>query len=135
MIIKHKKTLINIYDSIEMLPVKRFQKFNKLQLLSSDVGSDFTDYAQRIATIGQYVGKGLQDLALKELENLNMSLFNGFNEVSPHSLSFAILIKSIGNKEYLDYSEDGLQEVLKDLDKIGFDYENAINTMRNVKKN
>ena len=135
MVYKHGKHEIEIFDTVENLPVKRFQKFNKLQILSSDVGSDFTDFQQRIIKISQYVQKDMRDFALKELENFNLSLFNGIEEVSPRSMSFAVLVKRIDQTIYKEFSENDLERCLKHLDNIEFDKEAAQKLLREVKKN
>lgn len=134
MVYKHGKHEVEIYDTIDNLPVKRFQKFNKLQILASDVGSDFPDFHQHIVKISQYIQKGMPDYATKELENFNLSLFNGLNEVSPRCMSFAVLVKRIDEVHYPDYSENDLERCLDHLDQIGFDAKAATELLREVKK-
>jgi len=134
MIYTHEKHEIEIYSDFETLPILRFQKFNKYQLKASDVGSEFSDFQQRVVKISQFIHKDLKDSALKELENMTLTVFNGFHEISPRSKAFAILVKRIDEKEFQDISAEGLQKCLEALDAINFPYAEAFQLITDVKK-
>lgn len=134
MIYKHEKHEIEIYSDFETLPILRFQKFNKYQLKASDVGSEFSDFQQRVVKISQYIQKDLKDSALKELENMTLTVFNGFHEISPRSKAFAILVKRIDEEEFQDISAEGLQKCLEALDAINFPYAEVLRLITDVKK-
>jgi len=47
MIFEFGKHEIEIYDNIQDLPILTFQKFNKYQMMASEIGNDFEDYDRR----------------------------------------------------------------------------------------
>ena len=134
MLYKFKEHQIELYSSIEKMPILRFQKFNKYIMKSSDVGNEHKDFTNKISKITQYILKGMESSALQELENLNMIVFNSMNEISPKSKAFAVLVKRIDDKEYLDYSSESLDDCLIHLDKIGVNTIEALEKMQEVKK-
>lgn len=134
MIYKHGKHEIEIFDSIHNLPILRFQRFNKYQMIASEVGNTFADYDQRTLKALQFLQKGMKDEAIQELENRRQTVFNAFNEFTPVGKSFAILVKRIDNVVYDTFSPDDLDRCLLHLEKIGLGTKEAIETLQEVKK-
>ena len=134
MIYKHGSHEIEVFDSVHKLPFLRFQRFNKYQMQSIEIGSSFSDYDQRTGKIIQFLKKGMIPEAIKEMENRRQTVFNAFNEFSPMGKSFAVLVKRIDNVEYKDFTPDDLDRCLKHLTKIEFDFEKSILTLKEVKK-
>lgn len=125
---------IELYDSVKDLPILRFQAWNKYSMKESDVGSDFGAFSNRVNKVSQYIQKGMKDYALKELENMRLSVFYSMNEYSPKSYSFAILVKNINGKSYENFSPDSLDECLKHLNKIGLTTKESVEKLKEVKK-
>lgn len=134
MICKHGKHEIELFDSIHNLPILRFQRFNKYQMQSCEIGNTFADYDQRTQKVMQFIQKGMNDEALMEMENCRQTIFNAFNEFTPSGKSFAILVKRIDNVEYNTFSPDDLDRCLEHLDKIGLGNREAIEKLQEVKK-
>ena len=134
MIYKHGKHEIEIFDSIHNLPILRFQRFNKYQMIASEVGNTFADYDQRTLKALQFLQKGMKDEAIQELENRRQTVFNAFNEFTPVGKSFAILVKRIDNVVYDTFSPDDLDRCLLHLEKIGLGTKEAIETLQEVQK-
>lgn len=134
MIYKHGKHEIELFDSIHNLPILRFQRFNKYQMIASEIGSTFQDYDQRTVKALQFIQKGMKEEAIQELENRRQTVFNAFNEFSPIGKSFAVLVKRIDKTEYDDFSPDNLDRCLEHLERIGLGTINAIESLREVKK-
>lgn len=134
MVYKFKNHEIEIYDSIQNLPVLRFQKFNKYQMIASEIGNDFTDYDKRTEKALAFLHKNMVQEAIQELNNRRQTVFNAYNEFTPIGKSFAVLIKRIDKTVYDMYAPDDLDAIIKHLNDIGFDYETSMNKLREVKK-
>lgn len=134
MVYKHGKHEIELFDSIHNLPILRFQRFNKYQMIASEIGNTFADYDQRTVKALQFIRKGMTEEAIQELENRRQTVFNAFNEFTPVGKSFAVLVKRIDKIEYDDFSPDNLDRCLEHLERIGLGTINAIEKLREVKK-
>lgn len=106
---------IEFYESIEDLPMIRFQKYSKYVLVESGVGSSYQDSLKKIARVQGYIKTKDYESANADLQNLALNFQLIFNETNLKSFAFACLIKSIDGKMVLDVSEQGLQ---KTLDKL-----------------
>lgn len=111
-----KGVVVEMYDSIDELPIERFHKYNKFLLIDSGVGSDINDLSAKIDTIIHYVKKE-NKLAITELENMRQSLYLISSELSPKHLAFAVLVHSINGEIQRDYSDDGLSKIVERLGK------------------
>jgi hypothetical protein len=134
MIYKFKKHEIEIYDSIQNLPILRFQKFNKYQMIASDIGCDFSDYEQRTKKALAFLQKNMVPEAMQELSNRRQLVFNAFNESNPNSRSFAVLVKRIDKQKFVEYAPNDLDLIMQKLNDIGFDYESMFGQLIEVKK-
>lgn len=134
MIFKFKGHEIELYDSIQNLPILRFQKFNKYQLMNSDIGNTFEDYDARLSKVLAFLGKGMTLEAIQELENQRQTVYNAYNEFSPILKAFAVMVKRVDEKEYTTYAPDDLQRILEHLNDIGYDIETSFKHLREVKK-
>lgn len=114
---KIKGHRIEIYDSIDELPISRFQKYNKYMLIDSGVGSDMQDIVSRITRAEKYI-KNNPNLAVIELENMKQAIYLVSEEMSPKYMAFAVLVHKIDGRETNDMSEAGLQEVLQRISDI-----------------
>lgn len=108
-IAKHK---ICVYESIEDLPIVRYNRYTKFCMLESNIGSSFDAYSRHIERIARYIGNDDKVNAGKELDNLRQSLFFGLNETDLESMSFACLIYSIDGKIRDDLTDNGLRATL-----------------------
>lgn len=104
---------VELYDSIDDLPIVRFHKYQKLLLVESGIGSDITAFDTRTEKIRRFLMDGKPDKAMKELNNLRQCVFFIQNDVSLQNLSFAVLVNSIDGKPCTDLSDDGLKQVCK----------------------
>lgn len=125
---------IEIYDSIQALPIMRFAKFNKYQMIAAEIGSTFEDYNRRTEKALAYLKKGMAKEAAQELTNRQTAVFNAYNEQTPAGKSFAVLVKRIDEKEYVKFAPDDLDQILIHLNDIGFDIETCIEKLTTVKK-
>lgn len=115
--IKLEKHTIEIYDSIDSLPVTRFHKYNKMLLVDAGVGSDLVDFDSHIERAIRFC-KTKPDLAATELENLRQNVYFIQSELSPKHLAFCVLIKSIDGKECDDISDESLKKLHETISDI-----------------
>lgn len=103
---------VEIFDSIDELPVLRFHKYNKMLLIDSGIGSDLVDFDNHIERAIRF-SRTKPDLVAEELDNLRQLVYFIQSEVSPKHLAFCVLVKSIDGQPFNDLSDDGLQSLLK----------------------
>jgi hypothetical protein len=119
-----KKHEVVFYDSAENLPYKRYHKYNKFFLIAAEVGNSVQDYDKRTARCISYLNAEDYKSAAKELNNRRQTVHNAMQEYSNKGLALAVLI----------YSNDALEEILNELDTIGFTQFLAEQTLNHVKK-
>ncbi len=134
MIVEVRGHKIEVYDSSESLPMKRFNKLNKYIMIGSEVGVTFEDYDQRTVKTMALLQKGLVKEAMQEINNRRQAVFNAFKEYSPKDRAFAVLVKRIDNVRYNDISSSGLDLVLDHLERIGLSHIKSMETLTEVKK-
>jgi len=110
--VKIANLTVEIFDSIDELPVLRFHKYNKMLLVDSGVGSDLVDFDNHIERAIRF-SRSKPELAAAELENLRQLVYFIQSEVSPKHLAFCVLVKSIDGEPCNDLSDDGLKALLK----------------------
>ena len=107
---KHK---VELYDSIDELPIVRFHKYNKMLLIDAGIGSDLNDWDAHMEKVVRYCRLNQPDKAEKEIGNIRQNIYFIQSEISPKHLAFAALVKSIDGKLVDDLTDDGLQKVLE----------------------
>lgn len=106
---------VAVYDSIEELPIKRFQKYNKMMLIDAGVGSDMRDIVAHVQRATIYATNGDTKNTIQELNNLLQAIELVNNELSPRYMAFVCLVAEIDGKPCNDISDDGLIATLKAL--------------------
>ena len=134
MIVEIKGHKIEVFDSIQDLGILRFQKFNKYQMQSNEVGNTFDDYDARTQKALAFLHKGMTNEAIQELSNRRLTVFNAYNEYSPIGQAFAVMVKRIDDKYYKGITSDEIDEVLEHLEKIGLGHIKSMETLIEVKK-
>lgn len=107
-----------MYDSIEELPIVRFQKYNKMLMLDAGLGSDLTALDGHLARVSEYIKAGETANAAAEIDNLRQTLFNVQNGLTPHFMSLIPLMAEVDGEPLTDLSDENLQAVydrLKDV--------------------
>lgn len=106
---------VEFYDSIEELSIVRYQRFNKMLLVDSGVGSDISDFDSHVERVMTFLSKGKNDMAITELQNMRQNVYFVQENLSPGLLSFAALVKSIDGEQCNDLTDEGLQRTLAKL--------------------
>lgn len=105
------KHTLEVFDSIDELPMARFHRYNKMLLIDSGIGSDMADIDGHIERAIAYMNSGNTAEAVGELKNLRNNIYFIHENVSPRHLAFAALVKSIDGVPYDDLTDEGLQRV------------------------
>lgn len=135
MIVEIGKNKIELYDSIQNMGILRLQKFNKYQMIAAQVGNSFADYDKRTAETYRYLQSGMVPEAIQSLNNRRQLVFNSFEEYTPTGRAMAMLVKTINEREYKDFSPNALDEIVKRLEEVGFTYDHLLQSVSEVKKN
>lgn len=113
---KYKGHTIEIFDSIDEMPIQRFQKYNKYLLVDSAVGSDVQDILNHIDRANIYI-KASPQMAAVELDNMRQAVYLVTEEMSPKYMAFAVLVNKIDGEPANDLSDVGLKRVLERLNE------------------
>lgn len=108
---KVNKHTVEMYDSIDEMPIQRFQKYNKYLLVDSGIGTDLQDIINHINRAKIYAVKDPK-LAVAELDNMSQALYLVSEELSPKYMAFAVLVYKIDGKVMDDLTDLGLKRVL-----------------------
>lgn len=110
-VVRLGKHLVQLYTSIDELPMERFHRYNKMLLIDAGIGSDIKAFDAHIEKVVRYLQNGDRANAQKELENMRQNVYVIQTEQSPANLSFAVLVSEIDGKECKDLSDEGLERV------------------------
>lgn len=102
---------LEIYDSIDELPMARYHKLSKFMLIDAHIGSEIADFDIRAEKIIQYIRTNKPDLAEKELMNMRQNVHFIQTGVSPKDMAFAVLVHKLDGKLIDDISEESLKRV------------------------
>ena len=112
------KHIISVYDSIDELPIVRYNKYTKYMMIESGVGSDFDSVNRHVERIGGFIKNGQTQYAMIELYNLQQGIMLGLNEFNPLHYSFACLVSAIDTIPCDDITDDGLKRTLEKIEHI-----------------
>lgn len=124
---------VELYDSIDELPIVRYNKYNKLMLIETGVGSDLNDINSHVNKIKGFMNKSDNKSAFIELDNLRQNLYFISQSMSPKYLAFAVLVKSIDGVIQFDLSEESLKKIIDVLSSAKKSYFDRI--VNHLKKN
>lgn len=123
-----------MYDSIDELPLPRYHKFNKYLMIDSGIGENVEDADRHMSTIIQMNARGDKEALALQVNNLQQALHFAMQNVSPKSMAFAVMVKSVNGKPCDDISEFGLQKLIDRLAMGGISYGLIRKTVELLKK-
>jgi len=129
-----KGTKITVYDSIDEMPIKRFDEFNKALLIDANVGSSVYDLDKRFQTMFNFLEAGDNDNALKEHSNLRIAFHNASIGNNTRADAFASLIYSF-NGFKVGSVEMTNEDVMDKLVELGITQGMIMEVVEEVKKN
>lgn len=113
---------LEMYISIDELPVTRFMAYNHFTLIDAGLGSDLNDVDRHIGTLGRFIASGDKENAKKELLNLRQNLAFVISRVSPRAMSFVPFIHSMNGSKITDVTEEGAGRVVLALSEKGMSW-------------
>jgi hypothetical protein len=133
--VKHNFLVLEMYDSIEELPITRFQLFNKYLLMDSGIGSSIADVDNHINKVISFIGVDNQK-AKVEVLNMRQNIAMVMANVSPEMNCFVVMIKTINGVATTDsdMTEEGIQQVIKTLSKRSVPYKFLKDVLSAIKK-
>lgn len=115
--IELKKYKLELYDSIDEMPIVNFQKYNKYVLIDSGLGSDIDSVDAHLINLAKLI-KTDSAKASQELQNLRQNMHMIVSGISPKYLAFAALIHSVNGEKVTDLSDDNLKSILDKIKEI-----------------
>lgn len=112
------KHIVEMYDSIDDLPIVRFHKYNKMLMIDSGLGSDLTDVDAHIEKVMAFLREQKTEDAVNELFNMRKAIFLVQMNLSPKHLAFAALVTKVDGQKCEDLSDDGLRRVVDLLNDV-----------------
>lgn len=116
--VKIGKHTVEMYDTIEELPIVRFHKYQKLLLVDAGIGSDIVAFDQRIEKTRRFLMAGKPEQAQQELENMRQCVFLIQSGVNPKHRAFAALITKIDGQDCTDIGDDALAAITEKLNDV-----------------
>jgi hypothetical protein len=128
-----KKLSVVFYDSIEGLPIKRYQLIQKYSLIDAGIGSDMKDIMNKYAKFDHFIQQKDFDSLLTERENLMMNLLFMIDGKGTASYLLASMIKSIDGVD-VDVTDDTIDELVSLLECSDITYGQVESIITSQKK-
>jgi hypothetical protein len=133
--ILHNGRQIEIYESIEEMPVTVFQNFNRFLLIDAGVGGDIESVDTHLARLSQYFKKGDTKNFSKQIRNLRQNIAFAISRTNPKALAFGALVYKVNGKKVRTQTDDDIQKLIERLGtKAGLPYGIILQTIERVKK-
>jgi hypothetical protein len=126
--------LIELYDSIEDMPITRYNAFNRYSIIDSGLGNSFADIDQKITETIGLLNADQKEKAVQSLLNMRNSYYFMFENIDPKCNSFICMIKSIDGVPNDDISENGLAKTKDRLLKTKISRSMIVTLLSEIKK-
>lgn len=114
--VKFNGNYLELYDSIDELPITIYQEYNRYVMIDAGIGSDMASIASHTSTIRRYISNGDKKNANQALNNLHQNIVFVVSNTSPKMNAFVSLIKTMNGKG-IDTSDP--EAIIKKLSKKG----------------
>lgn len=127
-----EETTIQFYDSVETLPIKRYQLLQKYSLIDGGIGSSLEDVLRHFQKFDNFIEVKDMDSLVIERENLMMNFSFMLEQKSTATYMLASMVKSVGGQatDVNDENIDELVELLECLDISYHEIEKVIETQK-----
>ena len=124
---------IEMYDSIQDLPIGRYEKHATYGIVDSSAGSSLYDIKANVTKAASLIDID-KDQAKQVLQNAQVGIEMIVTSINPELMSFAVLVKSIDGEAHDDISETGIRNTLDKIKKQGWIFTTISNALQAVKK-
>ena len=125
---------IELYNSIEELPIKRYVAYQKYILLDTCVGSTLEDVLAHFEKLDYFLQHNKVNEAKQERLNLHTGIYLQYEKINTTMLSFCCFVKSIDGQERKDLTEEGLQATSEILQETNITIGKLSKLLAQVKK-
>ncbi len=125
---------IELYDSIEDMPITRYNALNRYSLIDSGLGNSFADVDQKITETIGLLNADQKEKAIKSLLNMRNTYYFMFENIDPKCNSFLCMVKSIDGIANDDISENGLLKTKDRLLKTKISRSMIVTVLSEIKK-
>lgn len=115
--VKINRHKVQMYDSIEEMPIWRYHKFTQMMVMSSGIGNNMHDIENKLREILTYIQQD-KVKAQKEVENLYQCFVLINKGVNLPSRAMASLVYSIDGEVCEDMTSEGLERTAEKLRDI-----------------
>lgn len=128
---------IELFESIQDLPMRNSNAFNKALLFDAGVGSTPADLDKHFQKLFMFLGaeKDMKKEAIAEATNMYYQWVQALEDFNIKYVSFACLVHSIDGTEYRDLTESGLLKTIAAIEKTGLTDGELGTWLEGVKKN
>lgn len=131
----YKGRYIQLYASIQEMPVQVFQDFNRYCAIEANIGGNMQSVDGHLLRIVEYSKQGKKEDLRKEVLNLRQNMAFVIQNVNPTTMAFASIVHSINGQKVTDRSEEGLQKIVEKISRWGVPYGYILQAIDQVKKN
>jgi len=132
--IKFGQHEVVLYDDIEEMPIRVFQKFNEYLLQDAEIGNKMSDVDRHFRRLDKYLMEKDFEKALQERKNLHQAVWNSIMMLDHSSLAFAAIIKTVDGVEVQERDIDSSQALLDKLSDWGLTYHAVSEVAEAIKK-
>lgn len=114
--LRWKGHVLEMYDSIQELPITRFQMYNLNVLIDGGIGSDLSAFDAKCNVIRRMMRKDVEQ-ASQEITNLQQNLRFIMSKTSPEMNSFVVMIYKLDGRTIADedLTDNGIKEIIEEL--------------------
>lgn len=106
---------LQMYDSIDEMPMDRFVQYNRALLLDAGIGSNVDDISGHLAKLQSQLKHKLYDDLSQQLSNYHQALVMAVSEPNLKTRAFAALVKSVNGKPFNDLTDESISNLQKKL--------------------
>lgn len=100
---------VELYNSIDEMPMANFHRFNKFIMFDSALAPDANGVIGHLSRMSELLNAEQYDKLKIELQNTYMSISYIMNDISPVSMAFACMVHSIDGAVVTDLSDEALK--------------------------
>lgn len=113
-----------LYDSPRKMPELQRVEHDYYKLIDSGIGSTIGDVDRHFEPLTLLFGSTDVDAQVNAVNNLRYLFFNLIHkQISPNSLAFAAMVKTVDGVEWDDYTQEGLQQLVTRMSDMGLTQE------------
>lgn len=132
--VKINDRIVTFFDTIDELPIKRYNLLNKYSLIDIGVGSDVSDVVRHHQRFNQFLELKDYDSLYVENENLMINYNFLLSEKNIKGYVLACLIKDIDNQK-VDITDTNIEDYVDLLQDSELTYGELEQYCENLKKN